>query len=146
MPMPCVYVRSERAGQRVMASIATFIEQRLKLRVNRHKSAVAPATTRPFLGFGFYRRDGRVKIGVSPKARQRAKDRLRQLTARNWGVSMERRIHAINRYTVGCAAYFALADGERLSAILRRAGFRGHRDCWFLYLDDGGGCRELRSV
>jgi len=108
-----VYVRSERAGQRVMASIAAFIEQRLKLRVNRRKSAVAPATTRPFLGFGFYRRDGRVKIGVSPKARRRAKDRLRQLTARNWGVSMERRIHALNRFTVGWTAYFALADGER---------------------------------
>jgi RNA-directed DNA polymerase len=108
-----VYVRSERAGQRVMASITQFVEQRLKLRVNRHKSVVAPATTRPYLGFGFYRRGGRVKIGISPKARQRAKDRIRELTARNWGVSMERRIHALNRYTVGWTAYFALADGER---------------------------------
>jgi RNA-directed DNA polymerase len=108
-----VYVRSERAGQRVMASTAQFIEQRLKLRVNRRKSAVAAATTRPLLGFGFYRRAGKVKIGISPKARQRAKDRLRELTARTWGVPMERRIHAINRYTVGWTAYFALADGER---------------------------------
>jgi RNA-directed DNA polymerase len=108
-----VYVRSERAGQRVMASTAAFIEQRLKLRVNRRKSAVAPATTRPFLGFGFYRRAGQVRIGVSAKARQRAKDRLRELTARTWGVPMERRIHALNRFTVGWTAYFALADGER---------------------------------
>jgi RNA-directed DNA polymerase len=108
-----VYVQSERAGQRVMASITTFIEQRLKLRVNRRKSAVAWATTRPFLGFGFYRRGGQVKLGVSPKARQRAKDRLRELTGRTWGVPMERRIHAINRFTVGWTAYFALADGER---------------------------------
>jgi RNA-directed DNA polymerase len=108
-----VYVASERAGQRVMASITTFIEQRLKLRVNRRKSAVAPAASRPFLGFGFYRRGGTVKIGVSPKARQRAKDRLRELTARTWGVSMDRRIYAINRFTVGWTAYFALADGER---------------------------------
>jgi RNA-directed DNA polymerase len=108
-----VYVASERAGQRVMASITTFIEQRLKLRVNRRKSAVAWATTRPFLGFGFYRRGGQVKIGVSPKSRQRAKDRLRELTGRTWGVAMDRRIHAINRFTVGWTAYFALADGER---------------------------------
>jgi RNA-directed DNA polymerase len=108
-----VYVASERAGQRVMASITTFIEVRLKLRVNRQKSAVAPATTRPFLGFGFYRRGGTVKIGVSPKARKRAKDRLRELTGRTWGVPMDRRIHAINRFTVGWTAYFALADGER---------------------------------
>jgi group II intron reverse transcriptase/maturase len=65
---PRVYVASERAGQRVMQGITTFIEQRLKLRVNRRKSAVAPATTRPFLGFGFYRRGGTVKIGVAPKS------------------------------------------------------------------------------
>ncbi len=108
-----VYVHSERAGARVMASITTFIEQRLKLRVNRRKSAVAPATSRPFLGFGFYRRGGTVKIGVSAKARARAKDRLRELTARTWGVSMDRRIHAINRFTVGWTAYYRLADGER---------------------------------
>jgi len=107
-----VYVASERAGQRVMASITTFIEGRLKLRVNRQKSAVAPARSRPFLGFGFYRRGAAVKIGIAPKSRKRAQERLRELTARTWGVSMERRIHAINRFTVGWAAYFALAEGE----------------------------------
>jgi RNA-directed DNA polymerase len=108
-----VYVESERAGQRVSRSITRFIEQRLKLRVNAEKSATAPAITRPFLGFSFYRRDGKVKIGVSSKAPQRAKQRLRQLTARTWGVSMERRIHAINRFTVGWTAYYRLAEGER---------------------------------
>lgn len=108
-----VYVTSERAGQRVMASITQFIEQRLKLRVNRRKSTVARAVTRTFLGFGFYRQRGRVRIGVAPMSRQRAKERLRELTARTWGVPMERRIHAINRYTVGWTAYFSLADGER---------------------------------
>jgi len=108
-----VYVTSERAGQRVMASITQFVEQHLKLRVNAAKSAVAPATRRTFLGFSFYRRDGKVKIGVDRNAPKRAKQRLRQLTARTWGVSMDRRIHAINRFTVGWTAYFALADGER---------------------------------
>lgn len=108
-----VYVASERAGQRVMQGITMFIEQRLKLRVNRRKSAVASATSRPFLGFGFYRRGGTVNVGVSPKARLRAKDRLRELTSRTWGVSMDRRIHAINRFTVGWTAYYQLADGER---------------------------------
>ena len=80
-----VYVQSERAGLRVMASITPFIERRLKLRVNRHESAVARATSRPFVGFGFYRRAGTVRIGVSPKSRQRAKVRLRQLTGRTPG-------------------------------------------------------------
>ncbi len=108
-----VYVRSERAGQRVMASVMQFVEQHLKLRVNRDKSRVDRATRRTFLGFGFMVRDGQVKVRIEPKARQRAKARLRQLTARTWGVPMGRRIHAINRFTVGWTAYFALADTPR---------------------------------
>jgi RNA-directed DNA polymerase len=108
-----VYVRSERAGQRVMEGITQYVETRLKLRVNRRKSAVAPATKRPFLGFGFFSRDGQVKVRVDPDARRRAKERLRKLTARSWGVSMERRIRELNRYTVGWTAYFAYADTPR---------------------------------
>jgi group II intron reverse transcriptase/maturase len=108
-----VYVESERAAQRVMASITQFVELRLKLRVNHDKSRVDRATKRTFLGFGFFRRGGEVKVRVDPKARTRAKDRLRRLTARNWGVSMQRRITEINRFTVGWTAYFALADTPR---------------------------------
>jgi group II intron reverse transcriptase/maturase len=108
-----VYVASQRAGQRVMASITQYVEQRLKLKVNRDKSVVDRATKRPLLGFGFFHRDGEVKVRVDLKARTRAKDRLRQLTSRRWGVSMERRIREINRFTVGWTAYFALADTPR---------------------------------
>jgi RNA-directed DNA polymerase len=108
-----VYVRSERAGERVMESISGFVERRLKLRVNRGKSAVAPATRRPFLGFGFFYRGGQVQVRVDPDARKQAKERLRRLTARNWGVSMERRIRELNRFTVGWTAYFAYADTPR---------------------------------
>ncbi len=108
-----IYVESRRAGQRVLQGVTQFVEQRLRLRVNAEKSALAPATGRTFLGFGFFRRDGKVKIGVDRKAPKRAKQRLRELTARSWGVPMDRRIHAINRFTVGWTAYFALADGER---------------------------------
>jgi len=115
-----VYVRSERAGQRVMQSITQFIEQRLKLRVNTHKSAVAPALERPFLGFGFYDRGAGVKVRVDPKARQRAKDRVRRLTDRHWGVSMERRITDLNRFTVGWTAYFAFAETPYLFRELDR--------------------------
>jgi RNA-directed DNA polymerase len=120
-----VYVRSERAGQRVMASITRYVESRLKLRVSRQKSAVGPATERTLLGFGFYRRrDGSVGVRIDPKALSRAKDRLRRLTARSWSISMETRIQAINRFTIGWTAYFALAaassDLERLDEWLRR--------------------------
>jgi group II intron reverse transcriptase/maturase len=120
-----IYVQSERAGQRVMESISQYVEQRLKLRVNRQKSAVAPAVERPLLGFEFFRdKAGKVRITVAPNALKRAKDRIRQLTTRNWGVSMERRITEINRFTVGWTGYFHLADTflpfETLDKWLRR--------------------------
>jgi hypothetical protein len=93
-----------------MESITHYVEQRLKLKVNREKSVVDRATKRPLLGFRFaYRRD-EARVLVDPKRVKRAKDRLRQLTSRRWGVSMERRIKEINRFTVGWTAYFAFAD------------------------------------
>jgi RNA-directed DNA polymerase len=119
-----IYVQSRRAGERVMQSITQYIEQRLKLRVNREKSVVARSVRRPLLGFGFFYRDGEAKVRVDPTRLKRAKDRLRQLTARNWGVSMERRIEELNRFTVGWTAYFAFADTpypfEQLDQWLRR--------------------------
>jgi RNA-directed DNA polymerase len=119
-----VYVRSKRAGERVMQSVSTFVEQRLKLRVNRRKSAVARATSRPFLGFGFFYRKAGVAVRIDRNSLARAKAELRRLTARNWGAAMERRIREINRFTVGWTAYFALAETpwpfEQLDKWLRR--------------------------
>jgi RNA-directed DNA polymerase len=105
-----VYVGTKRAGERVFESIGQFVEQRLKLRVNEEKSQVAPASARPFLGFGFFRRDGKVRLRIDPKARMRAKDRIRRITARHWGVSMRRRITELNTFVRGWCAYFSGAD------------------------------------
>ena len=119
-----IYVRSERAGQRVLASISQYVERRLKLKVNRGKSAVGRAMKLPLLGFGFFYNKGEVKVWLDPKALKRAKERLRQLTSRRWGVSMERRIEEINRFTVGWMAYYSLSDApgafEQLDKWLRR--------------------------
>jgi group II intron reverse transcriptase/maturase len=121
-----IYVSSERAGQRVMASVPRYIERRLKLKINHHKSVVDKASKRGLLGFRFHvRGSGEVRVLVDPKARARAKDRLRRLTARKWSVSMQRRIVEINRFTVGWTAYFALAEtptpfGELDSWLRRR--------------------------
>jgi RNA-directed DNA polymerase len=119
-----IYVRSERAGERVMASMRKFAQKRLKLRVNEAKSAVAPATSRPFLSFAFYRKEGEVKVKLDPKALAAVKVRLRRLTNRNWRVAMEVRIAALNRFTRGWTAYFTLADTfsvfEALDEWLRR--------------------------
>jgi len=119
-----IYVKTKRAGERVMASTTTFIEKRLKLKVNEAKSAVAPATSRPFLGFMLFVRDQEVKVKLDPKALQAAKAKIRRLTARSWRVSMEVRIAALNRFTRGWVGYFALADTfsvfEELDEWLRR--------------------------
>lgn len=108
-----IYVRSKRAAERVMQTTCEFIERRLKLRVNRGKSSVGSAFKATLLGFGFLKRKGEIKIRIDPEARKRAKDRLREITSRRWGVSMRRRIREANRFTVGWTAYFALADTPR---------------------------------
>jgi RNA-directed DNA polymerase len=105
-----VFVRSERAAQRVFDSVCDVIERRLRLKVNRDKSSIRHAAQATLLGFGFFLHGGRVRIQVAAKAISRLKHRLRVLTRRNWGVSMDYRIGAINRFTTGWMAYFRLAD------------------------------------
>ncbi|MCA1671326.1 MAG: group II intron reverse transcriptase/maturase [Actinobacteria bacterium] len=105
-----IYVRSERAGMRVLGGVTSFVEKRLKLRVNQAKSAVAPATKRGLLGFGFMWRNGSVKVRIDAKAKKALKARIRRLTARTWGISMAERISILNRFIRGWCAYFALAD------------------------------------
>lgn len=101
-----IYVRSQAAGERVMASVTRFIEKRLKLKVSASKSAVAPSHKRQFLGHRILE-DGRLVI--APKSLKRAKDRIRQITKRNRGVSFERMIAELNRFLTGWVAYFRYA-------------------------------------
>ena len=96
-----VFVRSERAAQRVFESVCGVIEQRLKLKVNREKSSIRHAAQATLLGFGFLLTGPQVTIRVGPKAVKRLKDRLRILTRRSWRVSMEYRIGRLNRFTTG---------------------------------------------
>jgi group II intron reverse transcriptase/maturase len=109
-----VFVRTERAAQRVFESVCGVIEQRLKLKVNREKSSIRHAAEATLLGFGFSLNGPQVRIRVAPKAVKRLKDQLRALTRRNWGVSMQYRINMINRFTTGWMAYFRLADTGNL--------------------------------
>ena len=102
---------SERAGQRVWRVSRTLVEQRLKLRVNREKVGGGPGACRgPCWGLASCTAAARVRIGDRPKARQAGQGPMRELTSRKWGIAMERRIQAINRFTVGWMGYFALAD------------------------------------
>jgi RNA-directed DNA polymerase len=100
-----VYVGSRRAGERVMASITRFITTKLKLKVNEQKSAVARPWERKFLGFSFTSsREPRRR--VAPKAILRFKERVRELTSRTKGVSMERMAEELARYLRGWLGYF----------------------------------------
>ncbi len=116
-----IYVRSQAAGERVLASITKFLESKLRLRVNHEKSAVAPVQERKFLGHRLLA-DGRLVI--APQSIQRAKERIRKLTRRNRGVSFERVIGELNSFTTGWVAYFRYAKAkgvlQELDSWLRR--------------------------
>lgn len=125
-----VFVRSKRAAIRVLASVTAVVEQRLKLKVNRDKSKVVPASVMTMLGFGFYfTRGGKVRIRVDPKAIKRLKTRLKELTSRRWSIAMDERIAKINRFTTGWMGYFQLSDTPRVFSDL---------DEWF--------CRRMRQI
>ena len=100
-----IYVGSERAGQRVMKSVTRFITQRLKLKVNQAKSAVAQPWQRKFLGFSFTsEREPRRRI--APKAIVRFKERIRELTRRTRGISLPKMIAETATYLRGWLGYF----------------------------------------
>lgn len=104
-----VYVKSKRAGERVMESIKRFVEGRLKLKVNLNKSAVDRPWKRKLLGFSFTW-EKVTRIRLAPKSLQRFKDKVRQLTCRSRSISMEQRLHDLNTYLRGWIGYFRLAD------------------------------------
>ena len=104
-----IYVRSERAGERVMASVVDFIDRRLRLKVNEAKSAVARPETRHFLGYRLAPTpDGPPEILLSERSAKRLQARIRELTPRSSGVSMEARIHEINVYLRGWLGHFRI--------------------------------------
>ena len=104
-----IYVRSERAGQRVMESVARFITQKLKLKVNETKSAVARPQERKFLGFSFST-GPEVKRVIAPKALDRFKRRVREITRRAKGVSIETTIEELAPYMRGWRSYFGFCE------------------------------------
>ncbi len=101
-----IYVRSKVAGERVLASLTRFLEGELHLRVNRDKSAVAYIEERKFLG---YRLLSGGRLGIAPKSLDRAKDRVRQITRRNRGVSVGQMVSELNSFLTGWVTYFRLA-------------------------------------
>jgi RNA-directed DNA polymerase len=104
-----IYVRSERAGLRVMESVTQFLTQRLKLKVNAEKSAVARPGRRKFLGFSIgHGKEGKRRI--APKALQRFKRKARELTSRTRGKSIEQIVKELASYLRGWKSYFGFCQ------------------------------------
>ena len=104
-----VYVRSRTSGARVLAALRTLYG-RLKLKISEAKSAVAQATQRKFLGFSFYRHRGQIKRRVAAKALDTFKVRIRQITRRSGGKSIEQVVDKLRAYLPGWKNYFQLAE------------------------------------
>lgn len=123
-----VYVSSERSGERVMASLRTFIERRLRLKVNEAKSAVANPSERHFVGFrlALNEKTKEVDILLSKRSVTQIQTKLKDLTPRNWGQSLSSCIRRTNTYMKGWMGFFGIVSArerwtfERLDGHLRR--------------------------
>ena len=108
-----IYVKSKRAGLRVMDSITRIIENELKLKVNKDKSAVDIVSKRKFLGFSFYFVKGVAKIRIHEKSIKRCKEKVKSITNRNRGISMDLRLLKLNDSIKGWINYFGIANAKR---------------------------------
>src|SRR5437016_5715488 len=104
-----IYVRSQRAGERVMGSIEAFLTKRLKLKVNKAKSAVARPVKRKFLGFSFTKGE-QPRRRIAPQSRTRFRSRVRELTRRTRGRSLAQIIKELSVYLIGWRGYFGFCE------------------------------------
>ena len=118
-----IYVGSRRAGQRVMASVCKFLTKKLRLKVNESKSAVARPDDRKFLGFRLTTGAEPQRL-ISPQALRRFQARVRELTSRTRGVSIERMVGSLKPYLLGWRSYFGFSQDplvlRNLDARIRR--------------------------
>ncbi|AZV56294.1 group II intron reverse transcriptase/maturase [Clostridium sp. AWRP] len=112
-----IYLKSKKAANRVMESITKFIEEELKLKVNREKSTVDRPWKLKFLGFSFYRGKGEYRIRIHEKPLNKFKAKLKKLTSRSNAMNMEYRFLKLKQAIVGWVNYFAIAD---MKSILKK--------------------------
>jgi RNA-directed DNA polymerase len=105
-----IYVRSRKAGERVMAGIEKFLAKRLKLKVNKAKSAVAKPSVRKFLGFSFTGGSEPPRRRIAPQAIARFKARVRELTQRTGGQSLAQVVKKLSVYLIGWRGYFGFCQ------------------------------------
>ncbi|NHW39019.1 group II intron reverse transcriptase/maturase [Paenibacillus aceris] len=141
-----IFVASKRAGDRVMASVIRFVEGKLKLKVNREKSAVDRPWNRKFLGFSFLPRK-QATIRLAPKTISSFKEKVRALTKRTKSISMEQRIERLNCFLMGWLGYFRIASAKTHCGNLDQWIRRRLRMClWKQWKRVRTRIRELRAL
>lgn len=107
-----IYVKSEKSAHRVLESITKYIEEKLKLKVNREKTKISQPYQSTLLGFSFYRKEGEWKIRIAPKALERIKEKLRSKTKRNDPSNASEKIKKIEAVARGWVNYFSIATSK----------------------------------
>ena len=119
-----IYVKTQRAGERVLESVKDYLEKKLKLKVNQKKSKVEKATKAKFLGFSFFWRKGELCIRIAARTKERFMEKMRRLTRRTRSGKLEDIVQDVNRYTRGWMSYYRLAATpsvyEELDSWIRR--------------------------
>lgn len=126
-----IYVKSRKAANRVMESITRFIEENLKLKVNRDKSTVDRPWKLKFLGFSFYMGKGECRIRIHEKPLRKFKAKLKELTSRSNAMNMEYRFVKLKQSIVGWVNYFAIADMRTILKTLDEWLRRRIRMCYW---------------
>lgn len=107
-----IYVKTEKAANRVKEGIGNFLEKKLKLRVNKEKTKVKTPTRTKILGFSFWKRQGKWTLRIAPSSVEKLKQKLRDLTRRSWSISMEQRIALVNQLLKGWINYFGIGKSK----------------------------------
>ena len=126
-----IFTKSQKAANRVMESVTRFIEKKLRLKVNKEKSKVERPWKIKYLGFSFYRSKGIVEIKVHRKSIDRFKDKVREITSRSNGMSMETRYEKLQQLIRGWVNYFKIADMKIVSRELDKWIRRRLRMCYW---------------
>jgi len=105
-----IYVKTQRAGERVLEGVKQFLEKKLKLKVNPKKSKVEKATKAKFLGFSFFKHKGELFVRIAKRTKERFTEKIRSLTKRTRTGKLEEIVQNVNRYTRGWMGYYRLAE------------------------------------
>jgi group II intron reverse transcriptase/maturase len=107
-----IYVKTQKAADRVKDNVGKFLEKKLKLRINKEKTKVKKPNTAKMLGFSFWKRNSEWVVRIAPSSLERLKNKLRDFTARSWSVKMDHRILRINLLLKGWINYFGIAKSK----------------------------------